>query len=252
MATSARKAEALAGEGEGSGGKGEPEDGNSQQGDSGGEVVSCNEAEESGSESSSSSLESEVEAKKARPNRKTAEANPNTSQSISLPELDSKDSKEECKSNCRSFAHCMDVGAWRDKKISVGLKQWDEWDKMTCDHVEPCKEAKCPDPLGTPLDYMESCEVFKPIKTTKYDLCRFYQVGLSGNFPEFPTPSEPATNNYMCSFSEKARELFQPNLIVAHSQDTVTAVCLLWELNANASLRCLKMETGAEAPTHSL
>ena len=118
---------------------------------------------------------------------------------------------------------------------------------MTCDHVEPNKEAKCPDPLGAPLDYVESCEVFKPIKTREYNLCCFYQVGLSEDFPEFPTPNRPATNDRICSFLEKARELSQPNLIVAHSQDTVTVVCLLGELHANASLQLLKMETDAEA-----
>ena len=120
-----------------------------------------------------------------------------------------------------------DFSAWRDKKISQGLKQWDEWDKMTCEHVEPSKEAKCADPLGTQLDYLESCGVFKSIKTSKYNLCHFYRVGLSGDFPEFLTPHEPATNDHMHGFLEKALEFSQPNLIVAHSQDAVTVVCLL-------------------------
>ena len=108
--------------GEGSGSEGEPEDGDSQQADSNGEIVevSSGEAEGSGSDSSSSSLESEMEAKKARPSRKTAENDPNTSLSILLPALDSKDSEEERRSNCHGFAHHMDVyfGTWRDKKIS--------------------------------------------------------------------------------------------------------------------------------------
>ena len=93
-----------------------------------------------------------------------------------LQELDSKDCKEEQKTSHHGFAHRMDAdfSAWRDKKISQGLKQYDEWDKMTCDHTEPGKEAKCPDPLGAPLDYMESCKVFKSIKMSKYHLCRFY------------------------------------------------------------------------------
>ena len=58
---------------------------------------------------------------------------------------------------------------------------------MTCDHAEPGKEAKCPDSLGTPLGYMESRGVFMLHKTSEYDLCCFYQVGLSGDFPKFPT-----------------------------------------------------------------
>ena len=227
-------------EGEGSGSEGEAEDDDSQQGDSSDEIVevSGSEAEVSGSESSSSSSESEVEVKKAHPNRKTVENDPNTSQSISLPELDSKDSEEERKTNCHGFAHHMDVdfSLWRDRKISEGLKQLDEWDKMTCDLTEPGKEAKYPDPLGTPLDYIESHQVFKPIKTSEYDLCHFYQVGLSGDFPEFPKPHEPATNDHMHSFLERAWEFSRPNLIVAHSQDVVSVVCLLWELHANTSL----------------
>ena len=55
---------------------------------------------------------------------------------------------------CRTDA---DFGAWQDKKISQGLKQWDERDKISCDHTEPGKEAKCPNLLGMLLDYMESC-----------------------------------------------------------------------------------------------
>ena len=96
-----------------------------------------------------------------------------------------------------SFIHHMDAdfGVWRDKKISKALKQWDERDKMTCDHVEPGKEVKYPNLLGLPLDYTESCRVFKSIKTSEYNLCHFYKVGLSGDFPEFPTPVSlpPAT-----------------------------------------------------------
>ena len=138
------------------------------------------------------------------------ETDPNTT----LPELDSKDSEEEWKTSCHSFAHCMDVdfAVWRDKKISQGLKQWHEWDKMTCDHVEPGKEAKYPDSLGTPLDYMESHEFLKPIKMSEYNLCCFYQVGLSGDFLEFPTPCKPATNDHI-----EVPERSISNRAVAHS-----------------------------------
>ena len=236
------------GHGEGSGGKdagsgkGVPEDGNSQQG---GKIVevSCHEAEESGSESGSSYSESKVEVKKAQPSKKTAEADPNTT----LPKLDSKDSKEECKTNHYGFAcHTdADFGTWHDKKISQGLKQWDERDKMTCDHMEPGKEAKCPDPLGTPLDYMESCRVFKSLKMSEYDLCCFYKVGLSGDFPEFPTPHEPATNNHMHSFLEKAHVCSRPNLLVVQSQDAVSGLSV-----SRTPHQCQpsmpKMETDAE------
>ena len=140
-----------------------------------------------------------------------------------------------------------DFSAWREKKISQSLKQIDEWDKMTCDHVEPGKEVKCPDPLGAPLEYMKSHGVFESIKMSEYNLCCFYRVVLSGDFPEFPTPHMPTTNDHMCGFLEKAQEFFWLNLIVAHLQDAVTEVCLLRELHTNASLQHLKMETDAQA-----
>ena len=120
-----------------------------------------------------------------------------------------------------------DFCTWRDKKISKGLKQWDEGDKMICDHADPCKEVKHPNPLGAPLDYMESHNIFKPIKTSEYNLCCFYQVGLTGDFPEFPKPHEPTTSNHVCSLLKKAWALSWPNLLVAHSQDAVTPVFLL-------------------------
>ena len=94
---------------------------------------------------------------------------------------------------------------------------------------------------------MMSCGVFKPKKTSEYDLCHFYQVGLSGDLPEFPLPHTSATREQVSSLLLKARVLGQPNLIVAHSQDVVTAVCLLQELHVKDSLRCLPMETKVEA-----
>ena len=117
---------------------------------------------------------------------------------------------------------------------------------MTCDHTDPTKKAKSPDPLGSPIDYMESCDVFKPMKASKFDLCHFYQVGESGDIPKFPKPGEPATSNHMCSLLEKACKNGHLNLVVALSQETVTAVVLLKKLHASVSLQCLKMETPAK------
>ena len=199
--------------GEGSGGEGRPGDDGSQQGDSSSEraEVSCHKAEESGSESGSSSSESEMEVKKAHPSKNTIEPDPNTT----LPELDSKDSKEECKTNCCGFVHCSDAefSAWQaNRSARVSIKQWDERDKMTCDHTKLGKEAKCTDPLGMPLDYMESCRVSKLDKMSDYDLCHFYQVGLSGDFPKFPTPHEPTTDNHLHCVLENAWECSQQKL----------------------------------------
>ena len=239
--------EGSGGDFEGPGGKGKAEDDGSQQGDSSSEIakISCHKAEESGSESSSSSSESNVDTKKIRPDKKSVKPNPKTT----LPKLVSKDSEEECMTKCQGFVCCSDTNfsMWQDEQISQGLRQWDERDKMSCDHMEPGKEAKCPDPLGAPLDYMESHRVFKKDKMSKYNLCHFYQVGLSGDFPKFPAPCEPSTNDHLHHFLENARECSQPNLLVVHSWDAVTAVCLLKELHAKASLWCLKMETDAKA-----
>ena len=95
---------------------------------------------------------------------------------------------------------------------------------------------------------MTSHGVFKPKKTREYDLCHFYQVGLSGDLPEFPLPHAPATykQEQVSSFLLKARAFGWPNLIIAHSQDTATTVCLLQELHIKDSLRCLPKKTKVE------
>ena len=148
------------------------------------------------------------------------------------------------------MAACLldkDFSEWQDKRISEGLQQWDDCDKMTCDRTDPCKEAKSPNLLGLPLDYMVSHGVFELKKTSEYGLCRFYQVGLSGDLPAFPLPHEPATHEQVSSLLLKSRALGWLNLVVAHSQDMVTAVCLLQELHIKDSLSHLPLETKAEA-----
>ena len=118
---------------------------------------------------------------------------------------------------------------------------------MACDLTKHGKGAKHPDPVGMLLGNMESCDVFKPLKMSEYDLCPFYQVGLKGDFSEIPLPHEPATKDHIHRLLEAAWEHPQPNVLVAHSQDSVTIICLLCELHANASLRHLKMEMEAES-----
>ena len=113
--------------------------------------------------------------------------------------------------------------------------------------MDPTKKAKSPDPLGTPTNYMESCHVFKPMKTSEFDLCRFYQVGESRDFPKLPKPHDPATSNHVCGLLEKAHKKGCLNLVVVLSQDAVTAVALLKELHISISLWCLKMETPTKA-----
>ena len=154
---------------------------------------------------------------------------------VSLPDLDSKDSEEEQKTKRHMAVHCLDkdFSEWQDKRISEGFQQWNKHDKMTCDHADPCKEAKSPDPLGLPLDYMVSCGVFEPKKTSVYDLFCFYQVGLSGDLPEFPSPCEPTPCEQVSSLLLNARVLGWPNLIV-HTHRTQS---LLSAFYRNSTLR---------------
>ena len=117
---------------------------------------------------------------------------------------------------------------------------------ITCDHRDPCKELRHPDPAGPPLDYMKYCGVFKAKKSNKYNLCHFYCIELSRDLPTFPSPSEPATCEMLEDFLLKAQALGHPNLIVAFVQDLATAVCLLQELHSKDSLRHLPMEPKSE------
>ena len=207
-------------------------------------------AEQSDSGDSSSSLESdEHQTIAAPPIRKTQKRNCNTSQTLSLPNLDGKASEED-----RRVQQCKDAclldknfGEWWDHMIQEGHKGWEMCDQMTCDHADPCKEANYPDLISLPLEYMKHCGVFDAKKTKEYDLCWFYQVGLSGDLPGFPSPHEPDTHEWMVKFLCKARALGQPNLVVIHSQDSMTAICLLQELHEKDSLRHLPMELKTDA-----
>ena len=156
--------------------------------------------------------------------RRPQEAFPNTSQTLSLPDLDSKDFEEEWKIQRHRDACLLDkkFGKWQDQMISKGHNEWNMHDTMTCDHTDLCKKAKFLDPISPPLEYMKHCGVFDAKKTNEYDLCHFYQVGLSGHLLDFPLPHEPATHEQVSKFLLKARALGQPNLIVAHPWDSVT------------------------------
>ena len=181
--------------------------------------------------------------------KETPGSNPNTCQMLSLPDLDSKESEEEWKIQWCRDACLLDkkFGEWLDHMISKGHNGWNMCDMMICDHTDPCKEAKFPDPVGLPLEYVKHCGVFDPKKTNECDLCYFYQVGLSGDLPDFPLPHEPAIREWVSKFLLKAMALGQPNLIVALPQDSVTAVCLLQELHIKDSLQHLPMEPKVDA-----
>ena len=133
-----------------------------------------------GSSCPSESDHTESPPKVSSPVKKAWEVNLNASQTLSLPDLDSKDFEEEWRA--KHWDACLldtNFSKWWDQKISECHLQWDKHDKKTYDHTDPCKEVKCPNLLGPPLDYMTSHRVFKSKKTSEYDLCHFYQEGLS-------------------------------------------------------------------------
>ena len=114
--------------------------------------------------------------------KKVPEVNLNTSQKFSLPDLDSKDSDEDWKTKQCMTPHLLDkdFGDWHDKRISEDLHERDKCDKMTCDHADPCKEAKCPDPLGLPLEYMVSNVKELHVKDSLHCLAMETKVEVSG------------------------------------------------------------------------
>ena len=67
-----------------------------------------------------------------------------------------------------------------------------------------------------------------------------------GDFPAFPKPWEPMMGDHVCHLLKKACEQVYPNLVVALSQDTVTAIALLHELHNHNSLQWLKMQMDKE------
>ena len=114
---------------------------------------------------------------------------------------------------------------------------------MTCDHADPCKEARFSDPASPPFGYfLPRFARQEAKKTNEYDLCHFYQVGLPGDLPNFPSPREPAICDLLSKFLLKARVLWHPHLVVAFLWDSTTAICLLQELHIKDSLRHPQME----------
>ena len=79
-------------------------------------------------------------------------------------------------------------GMWCTCMIGKGHTDWEKCDTMTCDHGDPCKELRHPDPTGPPLNYMKHRGVFKAKRSNEYDLCHFYHVELSRDLPTFPSP----------------------------------------------------------------
>ena len=114
---------------------------------------------------------------------------------------------------------------------------------MICDLPKHGKmQLNHPDPMGPPLDYMGECQVFDDIWSDIYDLRRFYALGMTGDLPEFPTPWEPVTHRPIRDLLKSARSISQPYLILAHSTDSLTAICMLRELHTVVCLRRLQVD----------
>ena len=99
-----------------------------------------------------------------------------------------------------------------------------------------------PDLVELPLDYMCEWQVFDGIRSDIYDLCWFYILGMMGDPPEFPAPQEPATHRQIRDLLKSARDIGWPNLILAHSMDSVMASSLLRELHTIACLQQLQVD----------
>ena len=224
---------------------------NEGSGSKSGETCSEDEESGSGSGSGSSASESDGEAPKAKPDqpplKAPSEMDHKVLQAPSIPKVNDKDSEDEQKSSCHELACSLDVAfdKWRDYIISEGHEEWAKWDKMICDHADPTKRAYHPDLQGMTITYMELQGAFKPIKTSEYCLSHFYQARALGDFPIFPEPWEPTSNDVHCLL-QKAHKLVQPKLVVALSQDAVTTILLLCKLHNHNSLQWLKMQTDKE------
>ena len=132
--------------------------------------------------------------------------------------------------------------AWHHNKITKGIAGWAARDTMICDLPEHGKmQLNYPNLVGSPLDYMEECQVFNSIRSDIYNLCRFYTLGMTGDPPEFPMPQESATHGQVQNLLKSACSIGQPYLILAHSADLVTAISMLKELPMAACLRCLQV-----------
>ena len=74
---------------------------------------------------------------------------------------------------------------------------------------------------------MKACGAFKARKTNAYDLCHFYCVSASGDFPTFPTPGKPASSDKLEQLLEAVWTAKHANLLMVFAGESVTAICLL-------------------------
>ena len=101
------------------------------------------------------------------------------------------------------------------------------------------------DPLGAPLEYMKACKIFKPLASSAYGLCHFYDVGLKatkGSVPiSCPMPKAPVMSSQLKAL-HKGRRQGHPLLIMAIAGEVVTPHGLLSKLLMPGALQCLPMK----------
>ena len=90
---------------------------------------------------------------------------------------------------------------------------------------------------------MKAHGVFKAGKTNAYDLCCFYCVSASREFPTFPAPCEPASSNMLKWLLETVWAVKCTHPLWAFAGDSTIAICLLRELHNKYSMKCLALES---------
>ena len=102
------------------------------------------------------------------------------------------------------------------------------------------------DPLGAPLEYMKACKVFKPLASSAYGLCHFYDVGLKATKGSVPIsclmPKAPVMSSQLKALLHKGRRKGCPLLIMAITGEVVTPHGLLSKLHMLGAFQCLPVK----------
>ena len=102
------------------------------------------------------------------------------------------------------------------------------------------------DPLGAPLKYMKACKGFKPLASSTYGLCHFYDMSMKatkGSAPiSCPIPKAPMMPSQLKALLHKGRGQGHPLLIMAVTGEVVTPHGLLSKLHTPGALQHLLMK----------
>ena len=102
------------------------------------------------------------------------------------------------------------------------------------------------DPLGAPLEYMKVHKVFKPLASSAYGLCCFYDMGMKATKAlapiSCPIPKAPVMPSQLKALPCKGRRQGHPLLIMAVAGEVVTPHGLLSKLHMPGALQHLPMK----------